>query len=274
MFDELTKSLKSVLYERVSSPLLGSVGLVWLAYNWKPVFYFLLSDEIVEKRIDHIATNYTSFDHNFLYPVLIGGAISIFYPVISFFPFWVAEQIQHIQRNLKQKLSMSQLLTLEQSMALRAELVTKEKRIKSIVADSQTLRAELERQVKNLTDENTDLYHRLSELDIIDPDADPREVVLSSLEKKVLQSHTGMKDDYVQIAEDLASHLDENLDDVEIALNSLKRRKFLNESEYEADKYGYTLSKLGRKYLGYQKAQLAEKVPNNSMQSTADASTD
>lgn len=266
MFDELSKSLKSVLYERVSSPLLGSIAFFWISFNWKPVLYFLLSEDSVENRILHISKNYASFDVNVLFPVVLGGVLSVIYPIISFVPFWISEKIKHAQRNIKQKFSLSQLLTLEQSISLRKELVTKEKRIKSIISDGQTLRSELERQIKDLTDENTDLYHRLSELDIIDPDADPREVVLSAIEKKVLSSHTGMKEGYVQVAPDLSGYLEETIENVELALHSLHRRGFLYEDHEMEDGPGYSLTKLGRKYLGYQKSQIAKNFPGNSSQ--------
>ena len=260
MFQELTTSLKASLYERTASPLLGAIVLAWFGFNWKPLLYMLFSESSIEVKLQFITENYLNLWNNLYWPVLVGAGLSLVYPLVSFVPFLISEKIQHAQRNLKQRLSMSQLLSVEQSLALREELVEKDKKIRSILSDNQKQTKDLEATIKQLTDENKDLYFRLSELDVPDPEADPKEVNLSHLEYQILNHHTGLRQGHVQIAKDIASNLGLDEKEVQKALEDLEQRGFIKhvsaaEDDEGNDYPGYNLDILGRKYLAYRKAE-------------------
>lgn len=75
MFDDLSKSIKAQLYERVSSPLLGSFAISWVAWNYRFVLTLISSLPLNEKLafIDtHIFPSYTQ--------VLLQGGL---YPLVT-----------------------------------------------------------------------------------------------------------------------------------------------------------------------------------------------
>ncbi|EHV9838532.1 hypothetical protein M2G36_20605 [Vibrio vulnificus] len=262
MFQELSKSVKANLYERVSSPLIGSVAISWVAFNWKAIFYMLLSDAKIEDKIEYFSANYSDIDANIIYPVVVGGTISIVYPLAAFVPFWIWERVQHIQKQLKQTLSMNQLLSVEQSMQLRNELVQKDKKIREIIAENQESQTELNKTIGELTQENRNLYYKLSELSPLDPKADPSKISLPDVQYRILNEHTGLKDGHVQIASDIGKALMLPDAEIERALQELESQGFLKNEGYVNDDsgnnvLGYSLNELGRKYLGYKKSQLA-----------------
>ncbi|MCP4460990.1 MAG: hypothetical protein GY816_23665 [Cytophagales bacterium] len=49
IFDETRKSINSALYERVSSPLYGTLIISWLVWNWEIVY---LTFFVNESRIE------------------------------------------------------------------------------------------------------------------------------------------------------------------------------------------------------------------------------
>ncbi|EML0316021.1 hypothetical protein V9658_003364 [Vibrio parahaemolyticus] len=262
MFQELSKSVKANLYERVSSPLIGSIAISWIAFNWKGVLYMLLSDAKIEEKIEYFSSNYSNVDTNFIYPLVAGGLISVIYPITAFIPFWIWEKIQHAQKQLKQTLSMNQLLSVEQSMQLRNELVRKDIKIREIIAENQDTQTELNKTISELTKENRDLYFKLSELTPLDPKADPSKINLSDIQYRILNEHTGLKEGHVQIAPDIGKALMLPDAEVEKALQELELQGFIKNEGYVSDDdgnnvLGYSLNELGRKYLGYKKSQLA-----------------
>ncbi|HHQ4736357.1 hypothetical protein [Aeromonas veronii] len=262
MFKELSKSLKASLYERASSPLIGAIAISWVGFNWKAILYMLLSESKIEDKLSYFGEHYSDLNTNLIHPVLIGSAASILYPFFAFVPFYVWEKVQHAQINIKQRLSMSQLLTVEQSLQLREEISEKDKQLRVIIDENQKSKLELNKTIKQLSDENKDLYFKLSELTPPDPKADPSKINLPPVQYDILNKHTGLADGHVQIASDIAESLNLSLSEVEKALEELERAGFIQQEADVTDDNGndvpgYTLDELGRKYLGYKKSQLA-----------------
>ncbi|MBA4501107.1 hypothetical protein [Marinobacterium marinum] len=264
MFKELSTSIKANLYERISSPLIGSIAISWFYFNWQSILYMVLSDGKIETKLQVFTEQYSNLNTNIIYPVIAGSLIALLYPLVAYIPFWVWEKVQHAQRALKQSLSMKQQLSVEQSLLLRQEILDKDKQIRKIVSENQDATNQLKDIITTLTEENAELYHKLSELTPPDPKADPSKIQLTDTEYQILNAHTGLKDGHVQIAADIASTLNLDLDKVSIALKQLESQNFIKynamvEDDDGKDVPGYILDELGRKYLGYKKGQLANK---------------
>ena len=262
MFKELSTSIKANLYERITSPLFGSIAISWLYFNWQSIVFMAMSDQKIEAKLKVFTEQYSDVHINFTYPIVFGSLVALLYPIIAYVPFWVWEKVQHAQRNLKQSLSMSQQLTVEQSLLLRNELVDKEKQIKSIVSENQDTVRTLKSNISTLTKENSELYYKLSELTPPDPKADPSKIELTETEYQILNAHTGLKEGHVQIAPDISTNLGLEIENVTIALKQLEAQKFIKfngdvEDDNGNDVPGYILDELGRKYLGYKKGQSA-----------------
>ena len=59
MLTEWTRSINSILYQRISSPFWGSLLLGWIASNWKIiiVLFFTQSEELGLTKLEYIETN-------------------------------------------------------------------------------------------------------------------------------------------------------------------------------------------------------------------------
>lgn len=110
MLKDISNTLKAILYERVSNPLLSSIIFAWLYFNWRGIAYFLLSDSGIEAKIDYIDNNYSCFNYNVVYPIITGVAFSVLVPWISCIPFYVKEKSRSIQLRWKQIIEGGQVL--------------------------------------------------------------------------------------------------------------------------------------------------------------------
>lgn len=141
---------------------------------------------------------------------------------------------------------------------MRPEIREKNKELKSIITKYETQIKENNDLIKELTKENQDLYFDLSELKPKDPGADPEKIELTSTQNTILDAHTGLKDGHVQISIDIAKAINLEESAVEEALESLVEMGLLIAHDDVTDDegndvVGYSLSTLGRKYLGYKK---------------------
>lgn len=258
MFQELSTSIKANLYERISSPLVGAIALSWIGFNWKALFYFLFSETKIEAKIAYFEQNYADPYNNLLFPFVVGSCIAIFYPVIAVIPFYISEYAQSYQRSLKKRLSQTELLTVQQSLALRAELAQKDTRLREVIQENQKVSTELEEKIKELRKENSELYYKLSEIEPVSETPKLTEINLSIVEEKILKLHIGMKKGYSQYLSGLAHELE--LPDAEIQSSienllslGLIKNSGTVEDENGSDVAGYNLSGSGRKYLAMKK---------------------
>ena len=258
MLKEISSTLKAMLYERVSNPLLSSIIFAWLYFNWRAVAYFFLSDSDIENKIDYINSNYSCISYNVIYPLIAGSLFSVFVPWISCIPFYIKEKSHSVQLRWKQVIEGGQALSIEQSNLMRSEIIEKRKELKSIIAKYESQIKENNDLITVLTKENQELYFDLSELKPKDPSADPEKIELTATQNTILDAHTGLSEGNVQIASDIAKAIDIEERSVQEALESLVEMGLLITHDDVTDDdgnevVGYSLSNLGRKYLGYKK---------------------
>lgn len=86
---EIINSILDSTKERLKNPLLGSFIFSWFIFNWKPVFHIIFSSNTIENKIDFISDCYSSFNNNFLFPLLF----SIFYVVIFPYILWAIDKL-------------------------------------------------------------------------------------------------------------------------------------------------------------------------------------
>lgn len=135
MFSELKKSVSSILYERLSSPFYGTLLATWLVWNWKiPYLTFFVSEKIIEvNKIDYIVNNFTDSDTLILYPLYSTAVILTLAPLITNSSFWLHIKYNKWRFDQKNTLEMKTLLTLEQSIQLREEILQSEERLESLL---------------------------------------------------------------------------------------------------------------------------------------------
>lgn len=125
MLEELSKTVKAQLYERVSSPLLGSFLIAWCGWNYKFVLVLISSME-AEKKIAYINANlYPSmWDRvleGFTYPLLTSLALIFAYPWPARWIFSYSRKQQIMLKKLQQVLDEETPLTKEDAKDLRRE---------------------------------------------------------------------------------------------------------------------------------------------------------
>lgn len=128
MLSELKKSTSAILHQRVTSPLYGTLIISWLFWNWKIIYLTLFIDEssIKGTKIDFIVANYSNPLNHFIYPFISAAIIIVLIPFVANGAFWLSLKFKKWRLDQKNEIEKKQLLTIEQSIALRSEIREKE----------------------------------------------------------------------------------------------------------------------------------------------------
>jgi hypothetical protein len=115
MITELRKSINSILYQRVSSPLFGTLMLSWVVWNWKIVYltFFINAKEIEQNKIDYIVEKLS--DANFLiwYPLISVFILLTIIPFVSNGAYWLSLKFEKWKKEQNNNIEKEQLKTLE-----------------------------------------------------------------------------------------------------------------------------------------------------------------
>ena len=247
MFKELSTSLKAQLYERVSSPILGSVIVFWLVFNWEAVAYFFLSESNIENKLKFIDSNFKDFDKNVFYPIIYSSIFCLTYPLISFVPFYIWEWTSSRKIKSKNNLSMSEPLSVERSIAMRKELLDKETKIRKVIVEHNQEKEDLEEVIKSLTSDNARLYKTISKFETISPS---EYLELTEEQEVVLGFFSKLEDNEYFTASNIIGDNDITLEHASKILDSLQTKGLLRniEDSIRGD-VGYEITASGRKYL-------------------------
>lgn len=137
MITDLRTSINSILYQRVTSPLFGTFLISWLVWNWK-IFYITFiveSEKLEQNRIDYIVTNLNDPGNLIWYPILSTIILITIIPFISNGAYWISLKFEQWRIDNKHKIERKQLLTLEQSIQLREQLLDYEKKFETLLKE-------------------------------------------------------------------------------------------------------------------------------------------
>ena len=172
MQSEIKKSINSILFERVTSPLYGTLIISWLIWNWKIIYLtlFVDSEEIEGTRIDFILNNYSEKNHLLTYPLISTLLLITIFPFISNGAYWVNLKFKKWKIDQKNSIEEKQLLTLEQSISIRKELKEKENDFQEMISKKDLeitiLKKELETQnVSEKTQIKSPIENEIDSLD-------------------------------------------------------------------------------------------------------------
>jgi len=151
MLDEILKSTKQSLIDRLSSPILGGFAVSWCVLNYRFIAALFSKDSVKEtlELIDGVVfpTTWSWVSRGIIEP-LVAVAIYIFlYPYAARFVYGYLRKQQQAQLSLRHKIDMDTLLTVEESNNLRADINERigeyQSRINLKNADIEALRSEL-----------------------------------------------------------------------------------------------------------------------------------
>ena len=123
--EELIKSLRGVIRERLSSPLAGAFLLSWSAVNFK-VFLIALGDAELDSKLklfDQVVLNqpYPSW-HLFWLPLLGAVLFVAAYPVPALFAYWYWALVQNKLKEIRKGVEDKAPLTREQEKRIRSDM--------------------------------------------------------------------------------------------------------------------------------------------------------
>lgn len=125
MLNDLAKTVKAQLYERVSSPLLGAFTISWVAWNYRFVLVIVSSMPVKEKftYIDsNLFDSYQNiFLHGTLYPLLTTLSLIFIYPFPAKFVYEFWRKRQRELKEIQQRIDDETPLTREEARELRHE---------------------------------------------------------------------------------------------------------------------------------------------------------
>lgn len=136
MFDETKKSVESILTQRLSSPFYGTLIISWLIWNWKIIYLtiFISEDNITGTKIDYIIKNYNDIWHIVWFPLISTVLLLTVIPLVTNHAYWLDLIYTNWRETKKQSVEMKQLLTLEQSVKLREQIINLEKSYDTLLA--------------------------------------------------------------------------------------------------------------------------------------------
>ncbi|EOU1336443.1 hypothetical protein ACNSVR_000595 [Cronobacter malonaticus] len=107
--DSIIQSAKDSFRERSRSPLYGCIIAAWIAYNWKPIALFILSNEDIYVKIRAISA-YASPDRQVWDPLLWGGIAAVSFPLLNGLYGFIeifTTAIVHSKNNLRDIVALS-----------------------------------------------------------------------------------------------------------------------------------------------------------------------
>lgn len=158
MIDEIRKSINSTLYQRVTSPLYGTLALTWLVWNWK-IWYltiFVDQDRLSTTKLNYIVCNYGDPIYLVWLPLLSTALILTLVQFISNGAYWLDLKFKIWRINQRNGIEGKQLLTLEQSIRLRTEIREQEQNFDKLLEKK-------DGEIDLLTKQISELQSRLKE---------------------------------------------------------------------------------------------------------------
>lgn len=150
--NELTKSIRAVLYDRIKSPLAGTLFLSWILWNWKIIvlLFFISESKIRGTKIDYIITNYNDEFHLIWGPIISAVLLVTVFPVISYSAYWLSLHFKKWHVNSKNKIEGETLMTIKKSRELKNNMRKQEEDFATDVKEKDDRITELESEIKEL----------------------------------------------------------------------------------------------------------------------------
>ncbi len=150
---EIVKSLRAALYERATSPLLGSFVIFWIYFNWKALSIIVLGEGDILFRISHIESDYPYSYRNILCPALYAAAYSVLYPYLSLFFYTVARYAHVWKISIRNKIEKINTISFEKYNQLKSEILENEKKLSDLLEEKTNYEKQLEENISYLEKE-------------------------------------------------------------------------------------------------------------------------
>lgn len=184
------KSLKSTLYDRISSPLSGAFILSWMLWNWKTALHIwqalFSSKETLANMIFRIEGLYSgswwySVSLLLVLPFLSACFFIFIYPHISkVFYEYSLEQTEKM-RNIKQGIENQRLLTVEDSREILENQVKLENHYIDLMKNKEVEATRLKAEIQRVMEDNNSLRIAFNSLQKKTEDEDKQKIPLPNV---------------------------------------------------------------------------------------------
>lgn len=157
--DDIRKSINSILYDRLVSPLSGTFLVSWSIINWKIPYatIFQTTETLGKSKIDFVQDELNVYT-GIIWPTVSTLFLLTIYPLLSEYAYRISLYYRGRKKKHKNKYEESQLLTLEQSIEIRLQLKSQLDRFEKVTSDKDEVIASLKAQ-------NEGLVNRLSTIE-------------------------------------------------------------------------------------------------------------
>ena len=176
MLEEMQKSIKAVLYDRLTSPLAGTFILSWLLWNWGLIYYVLAGDEMrnMVDRIGYIKNNFFQLKYLLIYPSVSAAFLIFLYPYAANYVYKKTLGFNRKKKDVKDEIEREQRLTLKESLEIRNEIKKIEERffeankkkdeeIKLLMQENEALKEKLNKNNENTPGKDNEALSKIEE---------------------------------------------------------------------------------------------------------------
>lgn len=103
------REIFDAMNSRIRSPIFGSIAVMFIIFNWKPLFYLAFAHKPAEEKFQFFDANVTLIS-GLVAPIALGVLFAIASPWIALFSAWLAEA-PTTRRKLRQTKSTDKILT-------------------------------------------------------------------------------------------------------------------------------------------------------------------
>ncbi len=153
MLSDAVTSVKAYLYERAVSPLLGSLIISWCVWNYKFLLLLISKLDFSEKlRLINVlySNDYEIYLQGIAFPFVTSMVYLFVFPYPSELVYKFSLRRQKILNDMKNELQENELLTLEQSKAIRNQLADVERQFDEQVERKDRVISARDREIEEL----------------------------------------------------------------------------------------------------------------------------
>lgn len=210
MIKEATNSLKAVLYERINSPIWGTLIISFACFNWESLLILVKDQSPIIERIKYIKETYFVIDGSVCYyrlyiPIIVTILILFLIPWIQNQYFVYTESLKTKSKERRDEYEARTRLSLDQSNELRRRIMNihssnqevssfQEKEISTLNETIKKLQTQLNEQLNN-----SDIYSYIDTIKELESHKAKLSLELSEIKNKNVENRLNIKIDAVDI---------------------------------------------------------------------------
>jgi hypothetical protein len=106
---EIIETLFSTANQRIKSPFFGSFVFSWILVNWKPITYFIFSNDKVSVKIEKIEKSYEFIQNALFSPLLLSFIYVVCFPYVNGFIYKLTLKADKSKRKEEHSLKIDQI---------------------------------------------------------------------------------------------------------------------------------------------------------------------